>query len=104
MDEFQAYAWAGIVLRGTEKMGLEPHHGQVLADRIASALVEATRPPRKAPEQPRTLADALAVVKPLDPGPEWCSPVSSIAVPVWALRLMVGALILVHGEPRKGDK
>jgi hypothetical protein len=55
----------------------------------------------------KTLADALEVVKRLDPGPEWCSPVSSIAVPVWALRLMVGTLtrpvrVLVCSSDRSG--
>lgn len=43
MTESDAYQWAAQCLRDTEKMGIEPHHAQQLADRIASALVEATR-------------------------------------------------------------
>jgi hypothetical protein len=37
-DEAGAYEKAGQVLRDTQKMGIQPHHAQQLADRIVDAL------------------------------------------------------------------
>jgi hypothetical protein len=37
-DEARAYQYADQVLHNTEKMGIEPHHAQELADRIVDAL------------------------------------------------------------------